>query len=102
MNSQKAHSPHQVVSVDEAMFLFKGQSSMKQYMPLKPIKRGYKVWCSSDARNGYTYSIQVYTASDGSNEVILGSRVVKNMVGPIKGRGHHVYMDNFFYNCLLG
>ena len=28
-------------SIDEAMVLFKGRSSIKQYMPLKPIKRGY-------------------------------------------------------------
>ena len=70
---------------------------MKQYMPLKPIKRGYKVWCLCDARNGYAYNIQVYMgASAGSNEDTLGSRVVKNIVKPIKGRGHHVYMDNFF------
>jgi len=30
-------------SVDEGMIAFKGRSSLKQYMPLKPIKRGYKV-----------------------------------------------------------
>lgn len=30
-------------SIDESMILFKGRSSLKQYMPLKPIKRGYKV-----------------------------------------------------------
>ena len=101
-NSQKAYSPLQEVSVDEAMVLFKGRSSMKQYMPLKPIKRGYKVWCLCDAINGYTYNIQVYTgASDGSNEDTLGSRVVKNMVRPIKGRGHHVYMDKFFTSISL-
>lgn len=27
-------------SIDESMILFKGRSSLKQYMPLKPIKRG--------------------------------------------------------------
>jgi len=31
-------------SVDEGMIALKGRSSIKQYMPLKPIKRGYKVW----------------------------------------------------------
>ena len=95
-NSQNAYSPNREVSVDEAMVLFKGRCSMKQYMPLKPIKRGYKVWCLCNAKNGYAYNIQVYTgASSGSNEDTLGSRVVKNMVSPIKGRGHHVYMDIF-------
>lgn len=30
-------------SIDESMVKFKGRSSMKQYMPKKPIKRGYKI-----------------------------------------------------------
>ena len=33
----------QNVSVDEAMIPFKGRSSLKQYIPLKPVKRGIKV-----------------------------------------------------------
>lgn len=40
-----AHLLSQQISVDEAMVKFKGRSSIKQYMPLKPIKRGFKIWC---------------------------------------------------------
>jgi hypothetical protein len=32
--------PHKEVAIDEAMIKFKGRSSLKQYMPMKPIKRG--------------------------------------------------------------
>jgi hypothetical protein len=35
-NTQAAYAPHQQLSVDEAMVLFKGRSSMRQYMPQKP------------------------------------------------------------------
>ena len=38
-----AHEPSQQVLVDEAMVQFKGRSSLKQYMPKKPIKRGLKI-----------------------------------------------------------
>ena len=34
---------------------------MKQYMPLKPVKRGFKVWVLADATNGYVSNLQVYT-----------------------------------------
>ena len=34
----QAYSPHCQLSIDEAMVPFKGRSSMKQYMPIKPIK----------------------------------------------------------------
>ena len=37
------YNPHHVNSIDEAMVGFKGRSSLKQYMPMKPTKRGYKV-----------------------------------------------------------
>ena len=30
--------------IDEAMITFKGRSSMKQYMPMKPTKHGFSVW----------------------------------------------------------
>jgi len=48
-------------STDEAMILFKGRNSMKQYMPLKPIKRGYKVWMCCDSASSYVYQFSIYT-----------------------------------------
>ena len=85
-NSQKAYNLHRELSVDEAMVLFKGRSSLKQYMPLKPVKKGYKVWRLCDATNGYAYNFQVYTgATSGAKPVDnLGSKVVKTMIEPIK------------------
>ena len=35
---------HHNNAIDEAMIKFKGRSAMKQYVPLKPIKCGFKVW----------------------------------------------------------
>lgn len=50
-----------IYSVDECMVKFKGRSTIKQFMPLKPIKRGYKVWARCDARTGYLHAFEVYT-----------------------------------------
>ena len=58
-----AHKPSQQVSVDEAMVKFKGRSSLKQYMPLKPIKRGFNIWCLCDANGGYLQEFQIYTGA---------------------------------------
>nr|CAI5821849.1 unnamed protein product [Callosobruchus analis] len=35
------------------MIAFKGRSAIKQFMPMKPVKRGYKVWCLADSQTGY-------------------------------------------------
>ena len=49
-------------SIDEAVIAFKGRSSMKQYMPMKPTKRGFKVWVRADNENGYVCQFECYTA----------------------------------------
>ena len=35
-----SYNPHMENAVDEAMIPFKGRSSLKQYIPKKPVKRG--------------------------------------------------------------
>ena len=90
------YDPHQEVAVDEAMIKFTGRSTLKQYMPLKPVKRGIKVWALADSHNGYFHKFQVYTGKEGSGEKNLGQRVVKDLTHHLKGKHHHVFFDNFF------
>ncbi|KAL4104361.1 hypothetical protein QTP88_019662 [Uroleucon formosanum] len=66
------------IAIDESMIKFKGRNSSKQYMPKKPIKRGYKVWALAD-KHGYLWNFDVYTGKSGdTTEKNLGARVVKN------------------------
>lgn len=51
---QKSKNLTQVLSIDESMVKFKGRSTLKQFMPQKPIKRGYKIWMLND-KTKYTY-----------------------------------------------
>ena len=50
---KEVYIPSCVMSVDQSMVPFKGCSSMKQYMPMKPVKCGYKGWCLADSRTGF-------------------------------------------------
>ncbi|KYN18638.1 hypothetical protein ALC57_09044 [Trachymyrmex cornetzi] len=55
------------------------RNTMKQYMPQKPIKRGYKVWVRSDM-NGYVCEFQMYTGKIGNAaEKNLLERVIKDL-----------------------
>lgn len=38
----QCYKPTRYISVDEIMVKFKGRSTLKQYMPMTPIKRGFK------------------------------------------------------------
>ena len=80
------YKSHKENSVDEAMIKYKGRSALKQYLPLKPIKRGFKVWVRADSRNGYMCDLEVYT----------GPKVVKKLCRPLEWGRYHIYFDNFF------
>ena len=73
------------VAVDEAMIKFKGRSTIKQYMPKKPIKRGIKAWVLADSKTGYISRLEIYKGKNGnSTDNGLGSKVVKNLCQNIK------------------
>lgn len=93
---QISFQPCESMAVDESMIKFKGRSSLKQYLPKKPIKRGFKVWILAD-KSGYVHKFDIYTGKkDGSVEKQLGERVVKGLVQDIENKNHKIYFDNFF------
>lgn len=87
--------PSKYQSVDESMIKFTGRSSLKQYMPAKPIKRGYKCWVRAD-ESSFVCEFQIYTGKTETTEKQLGPRIVKDLTRELVGKGHHVYFDNFF------
>ncbi len=95
------YNPNCQCSIDEAMIPYKGRSSMKQYLPLKPTKRGFKVWVRADSLNGYVSEFQVYIGKQGNAEDGLGARVVKDLTNKLHNKYHHVYCDNFFTSFFL-
>ncbi|CAK9292393.1 unnamed protein product [Gordionus sp. m RMFG-2023] len=52
------YNPSEVLSVDEAMVIFKGFHSAKLYIPNKPVKQGFKLWSLAD-KNGYLSNFDV-------------------------------------------
>ena len=60
------------------MTKFKSRSTLKQYLPMKPVKRGIKLWMRCDALTGYTYDMNVYAGKEGSPNPVetFGKRVV--------------------------
>ncbi|XP_051171925.1 piggyBac transposable element-derived protein 4-like [Leptopilina boulardi] len=86
------------------MIPFKGRSSLKQYMPMKPIKRGYKVWCLCYSKTGYVLRIDIYTGKSSSTDFscdTLGERVVLHLTEQLRNSGALVAFDNFFTSVKL-
>ncbi|CAG5024407.1 unnamed protein product [Parnassius apollo] len=90
-----------VQSIDECMVKFKGRCSLKQYMPKKPIKRGFKVWARCDAKTGYLYQFQIYTGKgDSIQDEGLGYNVVMKLSDNLP-MNTLLAFDNFFTGCNL-
>lgn len=106
-NFKKKYVPSNQYSVDESMVPFKGRSSLKQYMPLKPVKRGYKIWVLADAKSGFIMKFDPYTGKDtttfSSNSATMCEKVVLNLCDVIETTPCLVAYDNFFttYNLML-
>lgn len=96
-------SPSRHLAVDESMVGFKGRSSLKQYMPKKPIKRGFKIWVCACSQTGFVLSFDVYTGkqAEGGPVLGLGEKVVLKTTAPFLGLGHCIYFDNFFSSVSL-
>ncbi|XP_043464114.1 piggyBac transposable element-derived protein 4-like [Leptopilina heterotoma] len=95
------YKPSNLAAIDESMILFKGRSSLKQYNPMKPIKRGYKVWCLADSVTGFVSNFEIYTGKSenkNSNDT-FGERVVLNLTE--FDTGTLVAFDNFFTSVKL-
>lgn len=95
----EVYSGTKELSVDESMIIFKGRSSIKQYNPMKPIKRGYKLWCLSDQK-GYTKKFIVYQGKeeivDDFKEFGLGERVVLQLTKEEWNKNKLFFFDNYF------
>ena len=96
------YRPHREQAVDEAMVAFKGRSSMKQYLLMKPVKRAFKVWVQSDSHNGYVCELECYTGRKGDKtEVGLGDSVVTRLTRDVVGKSYHLFMDSFFISVIV-
>jgi len=100
---QTLYLPNQNIAIDESLTLWKGHLSIRQYLPLKASKfriKTFKLW---ESRTGYLWCFLEYT---GKNTVLQSSLitpdtpktagVVLELLEPLFGREHTLWIDNFF------
>ena len=93
----------QRLCVDEQMIPIKGIPSLKQYMPLKPVKWGYKVHCLCGS-DGIMYDFIIYSEKIEPlpNEPNLGasSNIVINLATTIPNDLNHLLYFNRWFTSL--
>lgn len=95
------------LSIDEQMVPFKGSSSLKQYIPKKPYKWGYKMFVLADHK-GMVYDFFPYEGKimpvqrDGIPDLGPSSNSVLILAESIpEGKNHKLYIDNWFTSLPL-
>lgn len=95
---QENYKPTEHLAIDESMIKFKGRSYLKQYMPKKPIKRGYKVWMLC-TKTGYCLKFDIYTGKTAMVEKNLGARVVLDFVQGMEGKNFFLITISIVMFC---
>ncbi|XP_024119090.1 piggyBac transposable element-derived protein 3 [Oryzias melastigma] len=91
---------NQMLCIDEQMVPFKGRSSLKQYIPKKPYKWGYKIFVLCDT-NGLVHSFDIYTGKidpvPGKPDIGASGNIVLKLAQVIQENVNHLlYFDNWF------
>ena len=93
-------------NVDESMVQYFGKSgnALKQRMPMKPIRSGYKVW-SLNLDDGYMFNCEIYQGKGSQSDYQVsfghGPGVVLGLMDDLPKGNYEVYLDNFFTSAKL-
>ena len=80
----------------------KGCTSLKQYMPKKPIKWGVKVFALCDVQTSYNIDFNIYTGEvEGQDETSMTRAVITNLCTGFEHQGYRVFSDNFYSSPAL-
>lgn len=102
---KKTFYPFENLCIDESLLLWKGRLSFKIYIPSKRHRFGIKLFVLCDVLTGYILDVIVYTGSQSDYEMVenlgISGSVVKTMMNDYLGKGHTLYVDNWYTSPAL-
>jgi len=96
---QDIYTPEEQLTTDEAICPFQGCISFHVYIKGKPHKYGIKMFECCEAKSGYVYNLEVYNGAyptNSENNTVFS--VVDRLCDKIKGMGHCVSLDRWFFS----
>ena len=91
------YQPRRQLAADEMMIGTRCKILFLQYLPKKIVKFGIKVFVNSESKAGYVLTFQIYTGKvTFAAPESVGHRVVLDLLGPYLGKGHWLFIDNYY------
>ena len=98
LKSKEACYLGQNLAIDESMVAFKGRHQMKQYMPMKPTKWGFKYFVLADSGTGYAYNWELFSEKKCTN--FSPYNIVLRLMEGLQ-KNHHLFTDNWYSSVKL-
>ena len=92
--SRELYTPRRNLAIDESMIGFRGRHSLKQYMPNKPTKYGFKAFLLCESVSGYCLSC-IFFCGKGDDQFKIKPLCLK-LVSGYENVNHHVFTDNYY------
>lgn len=100
-NFRRIHKEEHL-TVDEQMIPFNGRSSMKQHMPMKPHRWGYKMFVLAGGQSGICYDFILYTGKSDASEFGFCTDIVLKLCETVPRMiNRKFYFDNYYTTIRL-
>ena len=102
---ERLYTPHQFISNDEELVLFRGRLLFKQFIPSKRAHFGLKIFALCNT-HGYFYTASIYTGQPNPplpHTDTLGATgaIVVHLMESLLDKGYHLYVDNWYTSINL-
>jgi len=96
-----AYHPRRELSIDETMLKFKGRLNIKQYIKMKPVKWGIKLFTIAEAKTGYVLNLLPYVGKREDTGVGKTTQTVLDVGKDYLDKGHRFFTDNYYTSVEL-
>lgn len=103
---QTMFNPYQKMCIDESLCLWRGNISMRQYIPSKRHRYGLKTYVLCDCKTGYVQDVLLYMGSktemdEKIPDLKVAGTVVTTLMRPYLNEGRILYTDNWYTSPAL-
>ncbi|XP_069184484.1 piggyBac transposable element-derived protein 4-like [Procambarus clarkii] len=92
---KRIYIPNKKLSLDEGTMPWRGRLSFKTYNPNKPDKYGIRLYMLAEATSGYIYDFKSIQELGKTIDTVMA------LIEPLKDKGYHLYMDNYYNSVRL-
>ncbi|KAL4500785.1 hypothetical protein ABPG72_020019 [Tetrahymena utriculariae] len=90
-NENKISMIKRNLTIDESIIKYKGRNKLRVYMPLKPVRHGFKIYVLAESDSGYILNWQLH---DGVPKSLTD--IVNPLVNIYSNKGFSIYFDRFY------